>query len=334
MMKRRPSWQLSLQLKPLYEEFMLLKRMMTCLQLKPYWLPWRPSSSLLDRRFLLLLVLSLALCLCFRTIIFLNTCSFLPFQIANLQDDNKALDRLTKSKEAALLEAERTVQVALAKASMVDDLQNKNQELMKQIEICQVLQYCVLFHFYLHLVVCSSSFYLFPNTRFHCNACIYQEENKILDKMHRHKVAEVEKLTQTVRELEEAVLAGGAAANAVRDYQRKVQEMNVMCYTLPEDELSFTNRSIELSDATLIDGMFLFLLFQEERKTLDRELARAKVTANRVATVVANEWKDANDKVMPVKQWLEERRFLQVRFITCLSSSVFLCAFEMGLVYF
>ncbi|XVF02914.1 hypothetical protein REPUB_Repub04eG0215800 [Reevesia pubescens] len=159
-------------------------------------------------------------------------------EIAKLQDDNKALDRLTKSKEAALLEAERTVQVALAKASMVDDLQNKNQELMKQIEICQ-------------------------------------EENKILDKMLRQKVAEVEKLTQTVRELEEAVLAGGAAANAVRDYQRKVQEMN------------------------------------EERKTLDRELARAKVTANRVATVVANEWKDANDKVMPVKQWLEERRFLQ-----------------------
>ena len=55
-----------------------------------------------------------------------------------------------------------------------------------------------------------------------------QEENKILDKMHRQKVAEVEKLTQTVRELEEAVLAGGAAANAVRDYQRKFQEMNVM----------------------------------------------------------------------------------------------------------
>ncbi|AET01798.1 putative microtubule-associated protein [Medicago truncatula] len=159
-------------------------------------------------------------------------------EIAKLQDDNKALDRLTKSKEAALIEAEKTVQVALVKASMVDDLQNKNQELMKQIEICQ-------------------------------------EENKILDRMHRLKVAEVEKLTQTVRELEEAVLAGGAAANAVRDYQRKVQEMN------------------------------------EERKTLDRELARAKVTANRVATVVANEWKDSNDKVMPVKQWLEERRFLQ-----------------------
>lgn len=63
---------------------------------------------------------------------------FFGFQIAKLQDDNKALDRLSKSKEAALLDDERTVQVALGKASMVDDLQNKNQELMKQIEICQV----------------------------------------------------------------------------------------------------------------------------------------------------------------------------------------------------
>ncbi|XWS16639.1 hypothetical protein CRYUN_Cryun34aG0108200 [Craigia yunnanensis] len=159
-------------------------------------------------------------------------------EAAKLQEDNRALDRLTKSKEAALIEAERTVQMALAKASLVDDLQNKNQELMKQIEICQ-------------------------------------EENKILDKMHRQKVAEVEKLTQTVQELEEALLAGGAAANAVREYQRKVQEMN------------------------------------DEKKTLEREVARAKVSANRVATVVANEWKDGNDKVMPVKQWLEERRFLQ-----------------------
>jgi len=57
-----------------------------------------------------------------------------------------------------------------------------------------------------------------------------QEENKILDKLHRQKVAEVEKLSQTVRELEEDVLQGGAAANVVRDYQRKVQEMNVTYY--------------------------------------------------------------------------------------------------------
>ena len=59
-------------------------------------------------------------------------------QIAKLQETNRALDRLTKSKEAALLDAERTVQIAEVKASMVDDLQNRNQELMKQIEICQV----------------------------------------------------------------------------------------------------------------------------------------------------------------------------------------------------
>ncbi|XP_030925562.1 microtubule-associated protein 70-2-like isoform X2 [Quercus lobata] len=104
------------------------------------------------------------------------------------------------------------------------------------------------------------------------------EENKILDKMHRQKVAEVEKLTQTVRELEKVLLAGAGAANAVCDYQRKVQEMN------------------------------------EERKTLEQEVACAKVTANRVATVVANEWKDANDKVIPVKQWLEERKFFQEKY--------------------
>ena len=51
-------------------------------------------------------------------------------------------------------------------------------------------------------------------------------------------------------------------------------------------------------------------LLQEEKRTLERELARTRVSANRVATVVANEWKD--DKVMPVKQWLEERKFIQV----------------------
>lgn len=54
------------------------------------------------------------------------------------------------------------------------------------------------------------------------------------------------------------------------------------------------------------------MTFKEEKRTLERELARVKVSANRVATVVANEWKDENDKVMPIKQWLEERRLLQV----------------------
>lgn len=36
------------------------------------------------------------------------------------------------------------------------------------------------------------------------------------------------------------------------------------------------------------------------------------MSANRVAAAVANEWKDETDKVMPAKQQLDERRFLQV----------------------
>jgi len=60
---------------------------------------------------------------------------------------------------------------------------------------------------------------------------LWQEENKILDKMHRQKVAEVEKLSTTVAELEEAVLAGGAAVNAARDYQRQVEELLVSILT-------------------------------------------------------------------------------------------------------
>lgn len=128
--------------------------------------------------------------------------------------------------------------------------------------------------------------------------------------MHRQKVAEVEKLTQTVRELEEAVLAGGAAANAVRDYQRKVQEMNVSTIILAL--LQIFQPGDCPGDITTLPAASNFKHLQEERKILDRELARAKVTANRVAVVVANEWKDANDKVMPVKQWLEERKFFQV----------------------
>ncbi|MFS7889326.1 putative microtubule-associated protein [Helianthus anomalus] len=85
------------------------------------------------------------------------------------------------------------------------------------------------------------------------------------------ELEEMEKLTQMVRELEEAILAGGAAANIVRDYERRMQELN------------------------------------EEKKILDRELARAKISTNRVAVVIANDWKDVDNKVMPVKQWLDTR---------------------------
>lgn len=159
-------------------------------------------------------------------------------EVAALQENKRALERLTKSKEAALLEAEKILKSALERALVVEEVQNQNFELRRQIEICL-------------------------------------EENKILDKTNRQKVLEVEKLSQTIQELEEAILAGGAAANTLRDYKRQISELN------------------------------------EEKRTLERELARIKVSANRVATVVANEWKDENDKVMPVKQWLEERRMLQ-----------------------
>ncbi|TYI78167.1 hypothetical protein E1A91_D06G192400v1 [Gossypium mustelinum] len=159
-------------------------------------------------------------------------------EIAMLHEDKRALERLTKSKELALLEAEKILRSALERALIVEEVQNQNFELRRQIEICQ-------------------------------------EEHKILEKTNRQKVLEIEKLSQTIQELEEAILAGGAAANSVRDYQRQISQLN------------------------------------EEKRTLERELARVKVSANRVATVVANEWKDENDKVMPVKQWLEDRRLLQ-----------------------
>ena len=54
-----------------------------------------------------------------------------------------------------------------------------------------------------------------------------QEENRILEKTNRQKVLEVEKLSQTINELEEAILAGGAAANTIRDYQRQISELQV-----------------------------------------------------------------------------------------------------------
>ncbi|KAF9587510.1 hypothetical protein IFM89_003528, partial [Coptis chinensis] len=159
-------------------------------------------------------------------------------EIALLHEDRKALERLSKSKESALIEAEKILRSALERVLIVEEVQNHNMELKRQVEICQ-------------------------------------EENRILDKTNRQKVSEVEKLSRTIWELEESILAGGTAANAVWDCQRQISELI------------------------------------EEKKILERDLARAKVSANRVATVVANEWKDDNDKVMPVKQWLEERRFLQ-----------------------
>ncbi|KAF3326753.1 microtubule-associated protein 70-4-like protein [Carex littledalei] len=159
-------------------------------------------------------------------------------EIAMLREDKKALERITKSKEAALVEAGNILRSALERALIVEDVQNKNFELRRQIEI-------------------------------------YQDENKVLEKTNRQKTMEVEKLTQTIHELEESILASGTVTNAVRDYQRQISEL------------------------------------KDEKKTLERELSRIKVFVNRVASIAANEWKDEGDKVMPVKKWLEERRFMQ-----------------------
>lgn len=54
-----------------------------------------------------------------------------------------------------------------------------------------------------------------------------QEENKILEKTRRQKILEVEKLSQTIQELEEVILASGATANVLRDYQRQISELQV-----------------------------------------------------------------------------------------------------------
>lgn len=64
--------------------------------------------------------------------------TFWTFQIAALQEDKKAMERLTKSKESALLEAERILRSALERALIVEEVQNQNFELKRQIEICQV----------------------------------------------------------------------------------------------------------------------------------------------------------------------------------------------------
>lgn len=146
------------------------------------------------------------------------------YQIGRLQEDNKALERHIKSKESALLEAERILRSALERALIVEEVQNQNFELKRQIEICQARFPARPFY-----VQCVILTFKFTQVKiFHS-----QEENKILDKTNRQKVLEVEKLSQTIQELEEAILAGGVAANAIRDYRRQISELNVMLRPIP-----------------------------------------------------------------------------------------------------
>lgn len=52
-------------------------------------------------------------------------------------------------------------------------------------------------------------------------------------------------------------------------------------------------------------------MLQKDYQSLELELARSRVSVNRVAVAAASEWKEDSDKVIPVKQWVEERKYLQ-----------------------
>lgn len=72
------------------------------------------------------------------------------YQVAALQEDKKALERLTKSKETALLEAEKILKSALERVLIVEEIQNQNFELRRQIEIFQA---CFHINSILHFVI-------------------------------------------------------------------------------------------------------------------------------------------------------------------------------------
>jgi hypothetical protein len=49
----------------------------------------------------------------------------------------------------------------------------------------------------------------------------------LLEKSNRQKVLEIEKLSHTINELEESILATGDVANAVRFYQNQAAKLKV-----------------------------------------------------------------------------------------------------------
>jgi len=49
-----------------------------------------------------------------------------------------------------------------------------------------------------------------------CSLYLMQDENKYLNKIHRHKDVEIEKLTQTIHELKESALVHDTTTNAIR----------------------------------------------------------------------------------------------------------------------
>ncbi|GJX16770.1 hypothetical protein Tco_0217602 [Tanacetum coccineum] len=74
------------------------------------------------------------------------------------------------------------------------------------------------------------------------------------------------------------------------------------------------SRAVQVGSQAVHDGL-LDVGVSPERKALNRKMTFLihVITGNKSAeTIISNEWKDANDKVMPVKQCLEERRFSQM----------------------
>ncbi|GBG69854.1 hypothetical protein CBR_g4681 [Chara braunii] len=158
---------------------------------------------------------------------------------ARLQEDKRTIYKFMKIKDAALVDAEMNVAAAEKRANTTEDLHNTNQELLRRLGALQ-------------------------------------DENRTLDRLHKQKMRDVEKLNLKVHDLQEAVAsASGEAGNALLETRKEVQKL------------------------------------QKERKTLQLDLARAKAAASRVAIAAANRFKDDDEKVVPVKRWLEDRHFLQ-----------------------
>jgi hypothetical protein len=113
---------------------------------------------------------------------------FMCWQITKLQDDNKVLDCLTQLQRGNPLVVERIMQTIETQTSMVDDLQNCNQKLLKQIKIWKVLHL-----FQIKELCCHSQVYCI-NHHHHVKSMslkkyfLWHQDKKILYNMHCEKL--------------------------------------------------------------------------------------------------------------------------------------------------
>lgn len=64
--------------------------------------------------------------------------------MAKLQEEKKTLERINKSKEAALVEANDILKTALERALIVEEAQNRICELERQVATYQVCDFLVI----------------------------------------------------------------------------------------------------------------------------------------------------------------------------------------------